>query len=91
MATSQLVDTDTIGDFYRSPAGKITSPWESSEGNNECPDHVFSCPGMPNSASLRSLLHFQGHRLVSVISFEPVDGFSSNLHQYTIVTSLRAD
>ena len=28
---------------------------------------------------------------VPVISFVPVDGFSSNLHRYIIVTSLRAD
>ena len=34
--------------------------------------------------------HFQGHRLLSGISFEPVSEFSSNLHGHIIVTSLRA-
>ena len=36
-------------------------------------------------------LIFQGHSLINGISFEPVDGFSPNLHRYIIVTSLEAD
>ena len=34
--------------------------------------------------------YFQGHCLVNGISFETMDGFSSNLHRRIVVTSLRA-
>ena len=36
-------------------------------------------------------LIYQGHSLVSRISFEPVDGLFSNMHQYISETTLRAD
>ena len=38
-----------------------------------------------------TLALFQAHSLVSGISFEPEDGFSSNLHQYITVTSSKAN
>ena len=36
-----------------------------------------------------TLTSFQGHSFRSSVSFEPVDGISSNLHQYITATSLR--
>ena len=38
-----------------------------------------------------ALTSFQGHSLISGISFEPVNGFSLNLHRYIIEARLRAD
>ena len=53
----------------------------------------FKLASIYRGDKLKSLLDFGDLDLIFkvIASFEPVDGFSSNLQQYITVTSLRAD